>query len=341
MIGHLEELRDEGIFEFNSMPYLTYTVQALLNLQAFPKSERIRALARDLLDRMNLQYALGSLDFRRCVAFRRNTSFMDNPKRIPILSRDPHTQTMRVWAGAPAETLSDSHIALVAEIIPYTLPPVVAQWTLAKPREYYVRIGRGRLASPEIYSGGPGWLLTAGGVKRGAKSMIVARPTVLLLPDGERDYTRCFRIEGRGDYTQWNNTGVSRRFACGNSPVAGPEEALPAAESRNWAVFDPPKPERLLFALYSDKDLGFIAVFPDTDETAKALLEKLKQANPDETRLRHEFAWPSGGVIGYDVEAPAGTWTIKSVPEGIPVERKYDKWPQWDGDVPADAFARN
>ena len=71
VVSYLRALRDSGFHEFNAIPYQSYTIRALLNLEAFSAEKEIRTTARHILDAMNWQYALGSLDLRRCAPFRR------------------------------------------------------------------------------------------------------------------------------------------------------------------------------------------------------------------------------------------------------------------------------
>ncbi len=47
---------------FNSIPYMGYTLTALMNLEAF-RSEEVRAVAREILDREIWSYALGEARF--------------------------------------------------------------------------------------------------------------------------------------------------------------------------------------------------------------------------------------------------------------------------------------
>ncbi|WP_394767610.1 hypothetical protein, partial [Ferruginibacter sp.] len=66
----LHEMRNAGLYEFNSMPYTGYTITGLLNLEAFA-SEKIRKDARDVLDYMNYTYAIGSYQFKHYPPMRR------------------------------------------------------------------------------------------------------------------------------------------------------------------------------------------------------------------------------------------------------------------------------
>ena len=130
---------------------------------------------------MSWDYALGSLSFRRFPPFRRR------PEKAAWthLSGD-HSGYMRALVSA-LEGVENPHGAgydIWVGLTGYQLPDAVAKWTIAKPEEYFVRIGHGAEGSPEIYSGGPGYLITAGGVAHSLLRQTVARPTTLMLEDG-------------------------------------------------------------------------------------------------------------------------------------------------------------
>lgn len=334
LIGNLDEMLHEGVYEFNSRPYIAYTIQALLNLEAYPESQQIRMRARHLLDIINLQYALGSLDLRRYPPFRRQYRKAKETR----MDNDAHTAYMRIWTGGTSSEPGErSDFALLAELLPYRLPADLRKWTLSKPSPYFARYGRGASACPELYSGGPGYLLSAGGANRGRRSSIVARPITLMLSDGETDAEHCFQLPGQGHWRRWNSTGVYRRFAVSNAPVSIPEKQKPVAEAAGWQVFSGPEQSSLLIAVYSEAHLGIMALFPETTETPEALLASLQQQNPDTEALRGRFAWPDGTVLEYDPDAPKGMWVMKSE-NGVALDRNYDTWPQLDGDVPVLSF---
>ncbi len=342
LIACLEEIRDEGVYEFNSRPYAGFTIQALLNLEAWPESPRIRGLARYLLDMVNLQYALGSHSLRCNPPFRRNYQY----ERITALHHDPHTAFMRIWTGAaydpdapPAPTGHRTQFALLAELLPYRPPEAVLAWTTATPEEYFVRYGRGPSACPELYSGGPDYLLSAGGASRGFRSYIIARPITLLLSDGETEISRCLHLLGRGHWRQWNNTGVHRRFACTNGPAHIPEQMTPEAADADWRIFRASNAQHLLIAVYSTDRFSMTALFPDSMTAPEELLRALHEKNGDDETLHTQFVWPDGTVLTYDVQAPKGVWVMESV-NGERLDRDYDAWPQLSGDVPDISFAR-
>jgi hypothetical protein len=336
LIAYLEEMLHEGVYEFNSRPYIGYTLQALLNLEAYPETPQIRNLARYLLDVINLQYALGSLDLRRYPPFRRQ--YVKEKERE--MDNDSHTAYMHVWTGGnDGKAGHYSSFMLLAELLPYRLPDDLRTWTLSKPEPYFVRYGRGASACAELYSGGPGYLLSAGGANRGWRSRIVARPITLMLEDGETNVQNCFHIPGRGHWRHWNNSGVYRHFAMANAPVVVPENQKAVAAGQGWQLFRPLESSAMMVAVFTGENFGIIALFPETEETPESLLAALQHQNPDSETLGTRFTWPNGNILEYDPDAPKGTWVMKAE-NGIELDRNYDAWPQISGDVPALSFAR-
>ncbi len=344
--GWLSEYLDlmirEGVYEFNSDPYSGYTLQALLNLEAFPESPILRRKARYLLDIMNLQYSLGSLELRRNPPFRRRYEKADSA----VLNDDPHAAFMYTWLQYTPQGVPEkwnygrySGHALLAELMPYRLPEKVATWTLNKSDDYFVRFGRGPSACPELYSGGPGYLLSAGGANRGFRSHIVARPITLFLSDGATKIQDCIHIRGKGPWFTWNNTGIYRHFACANGLVHIPRHMKAAAAEGDWRIFAPETPSRLLIAVYDDSRVGLIALFPKATQPPQVLLEALLATNPDPAQLENQFITPDGTVLEYEPDAPKGTWILKSA-NGRELEQAYDAWPQFEGDIPSLSFAR-
>jgi hypothetical protein len=340
LAGHLRALSDAGLYEYNSIPYFSFTMRALLNLDAFADDPRIAATARRIVDFSNWQYALGSLDLRRCAPFRRQ------PRRAGLtgLRADAHTPFMLVWTSGASEPnpLNEPprpREETIAELMPYRLPDAVRRWALQKPESYFVRFGHGKQSSPELYSGGPDFLLSAGGAARGRLSMIAARPTSLLLRDGATDLRDCFHITGKGGWESWNNTGVCERFACGNGAVNVPKSMCEAARSGTWSAYEVPCTPGLLIAVHNQPGVALLAVFPGKKTSAAELAQKLANANPDESELQRFFHWPDGGSISYDIDAPQDKWVITTI-DGQPVDRALDNWPQIEGHGPHVNFQR-
>ncbi|MCB1092579.1 MAG: hypothetical protein KDL87_13675, partial [Verrucomicrobiae bacterium] len=176
LLEHLLGMERAGVHEYNSIPYEGYTLRALLNLASFAEGA-VRESACRILDRMTWTYALGSLDLRRYAPFRRQ------PGRANETRLDAHYQTamMKGWMSlAGVEGLEVRHVphhAIWVGLTSYRPPDAVFEWVMSKPADYFVQIGHGSDGSPEIYSGGPGYLITAGGVANAVLRDNVARPT--------------------------------------------------------------------------------------------------------------------------------------------------------------------
>ncbi|HOQ31146.1 MAG TPA: hypothetical protein PLA12_01400 [Candidatus Hydrogenedens sp.] len=337
-VDYLDEMLLNGEYEFNSIPYLLYAVEALLNLEEFPDSPEIRIRAHKILDSINWKYALGSSQFRRCDPFRRRFEYADTISLVI----DPHTALMRWWClpesdNAPGKENTRHSRILFAVLSSYTVPPVVKKWAIEKPYDYFVRIGYGENGTPEIYSGGSEYLISAGGVYRGLRAMIIPRPITLLLNDGEIDINRIFHIKGRGKWWCWNNTGVYKRFAVGNSSVHIPPQYSPVIQKGPWAVFAPECAKNLYICIYNDNNFGLIYLSDNKDLSPDKWLSEIISKNPSKEEIYSSFVFLDGKKIEYDVNAPAGTWVIKSV-SGEEVERYYDKWERWNGNIPVNLY---
>ncbi len=323
LTGRLNHILVHGFHEFNSVPYERYALAPLLNLEAFAQPPEVAALARGILDDKAWRYAVGSLGFRQSVPFRRQPERVDKTE----LSLNPMNAIAKTWALPPREAFAQSNSGFDALVMPYRPPVQTVEWMKTKPREYFIRIGHGRYGCPEIFSGGPGYLLSAGGACPCWESQVVPRPTVLLLEDGATDFRACFHIAGAGHWTTWNNTGVFRHFACGNQPVHVPKAYTPIAQASGWRLFSPARPEHFFIAVYSTERFGLMALFPNNALPPETLLQRLLEANPDPGQLEHAFHGPEGGAVSYDLGAPYGTWVMESA-EGQPLDRDYRQWPR-------------
>lgn len=326
LAGYLNHLVEDGFHEFHSVPYEGYALDPILNLHAFAEDGDIRHLATALLDRAAWEYALGSLGFRQCVPHRRQMKYAGDPGlRINSLHG-----VARVWGATPASPITDevtrAHQALLAALLPYRPPADTLAWMRGAPRHYFARVGHRHDGSPCLHSGGPGYLLSAGGTARGWWRRVVPRPTLLLLDDGATNLADCLHLPGAGHWTRWNNTGVHARFACGPRPPAVPASWTPAAEGGGWRVYTPPTAHGLHVAVHAADDAGIIALFPDQIRGAEETLAAVRQANPDPARLRRAYTWPGGPTLEYDLRARGGTWVMARV-DGAPLDRNHGGWP--------------
>ena len=322
LTAFLTELEHAGFHEFNAVPYEAYTLQALMTLEAFAAAQDLRDQARALLDGIVWRAALASDRARRTGPFRRQLRYLGDPG----LKRHAANAMASVWADWPDEARRSSD-RMVAAALPYRPPAASLAWFVDKPRDYFVRVGHGPSASPELVHGGPGHVLVAGGAGRGAGAKVVPRPTVLMVQDESLAITDCFHLAGRGDPLAWNNTGVHRRLACGPAGVDVPAGLTPVARSLQWRIYDN---AGVRVAVHAQAGLGLLVVLPDDDRAKDSIgvrrwIERLHASNPDAANLRYRFRWPDGDLIEYDVDAPAGQWVIQAV-GGQRVDRDYDRW---------------
>ena len=85
--NYLEEMAKTGFFEFNSDPYMGYTLTALLTLHAWADSDLLKKQTINILHEANFKYLLSSYNFRRYPPFRRRMEKAQNPEldKHPIL----------------------------------------------------------------------------------------------------------------------------------------------------------------------------------------------------------------------------------------------------------------
>lgn len=325
LLDLIAAMRAAGFHEFNSQPYIGYTILGLLNLEAFA-SDRLRGAARDLLDAMNLNYALGSYRLHHFPPFRRRFEYAN----MTSLTTGYQTAYMTAWLSYAPSSLElpglgkggETH-ALIGACLPYRPPDAVVRLLFDKGAGYFVKIGHGLEACPEIFSAGPGYVLSAGGVNRGERSVIVARPITLLLDDAADELPNVIHLAGPGKaFREWNNTGVAENFACAAGPVHVPERFVAAGTSGAWRTFS--IGHGMVAAIYSTPNLGLIALARGVEPGE--FLKSVVAANADEAALAREFAFPAGRKVTYDLHSPRDRWVITSE-AGTSPDRDFDRWP--------------
>ena len=324
----LHEIERAGFHEYNSRPYQGYTMTALLNLEAFA-APAVQQTVRGILDRVAWRYALGSLSFRRFPPFRRQA----RQAKSTDLDGDYLTAIIKAWMSTGGveglQVRSGAHQALWVCLTDYRPPDVVAEWIVEKPEHYFVRMGHGWDSGPELYSGGPGYLITAGGVARDRFNQSVSRPTTLLLDDDAMDLEEVLHVSGPGErFRDWNNTGVHRDFAVAAGPVSIPDGWDPEARSDRWQVY---QKEGIIIVVYSTDDLGLFCLFHEGEPDD--ILSSVRMANSVEAQLTGRFTWPSGRTLTYNVASPKDQWVMTTA-DGDSLDREHTSWPLLDGDVP-------
>jgi len=328
LLNVLMDMKAKGLYEFNSLPYIGYTITALLNLESFG-SGAIQLAARDVLDYINWCYALGSYQLKHYAPMRRRYE----KAGIKELKTDYHSLFMKSWLSYSTLNFDssmgqeNSPHTLMAVTMPYRPSDQVVKLQNNKMNGYYVKLGHGRNASPEIYSAGKHFLLSAGGVNRGELSLIVARPICLFLNDHAAELSATFNVAGPGnDFKGWNNTGVYKNFACAAGPVSIPQNCKAIAQKGNWSMYQ--MQDGVVLVIYSTPKFGLMAVFEN--ESTPNLLEQIVTLNSSEENIFSSFQFPNGEKISYDVLAAKSKWVIKSVNNQLQ-KRNFDQWALIDG----------
>ena len=328
LLAFMDEMRVNGLYEFNSLPYVGYTLVALLNIEAFG-SKRLSAKSGEVLDYMNWCYALGAYQLKHYPPMRRRYE----KAYIQKLLTGYHSAFMKSWlsyspAGNFNTDVSKAEVhALMGVCIPYQPADEVIKTIFDKQNGYFIQLGHGENSCPEIYSAGKHFLISAGGANQGENSIIVARPICLFLNDTASVLAHVFHLAGPGDdFKQWNNTGVYNRFACAAGPVKVPAGLKPVWNKNNWAVYL--MSDSVCVAVYTSQNFGVLAVAENQDPAV--FLDHVVHLNSERGKLEHQFTMPEGTIIGYDVNCSKDQWVIQSI-DGKPVDRKFDKWPLIQG----------
>lgn len=330
LLSLMGEMKINGLYEFNSIPYLGYTITALLNLEAFA-SEKVSKTARDVLDYINWSYALSSLNLKHFPPIRRRYE----KASIQELTTDYHSAFIKSWLSYSEIENYDNNVgvavrhALMGACMPYRPSDQFVEMLFDKKEGYFVRQGHGPKASPEISSAGRDFLISSGGVNRGKKSEIVTRPICLFLNDRADHLSEIFHLSGPGDdFMQWNNTGVYKNFACTAGPVSIPMDMQAVAKEGSWALYSGAKDVTIV--VYSTSSFGLMTVFEGVEPLV--IFEEVLKENSDPKILNNQFKFPEGPLLKYDVLAKKDQWVMVSK-DGQKLDRDFDSWPLLEGDL--------
>jgi hypothetical protein len=330
LVNHLQTLLKTGFYEFNSDPYSGYSLTALLILHASAKSVELQILSQQILDNVFYQYAHSSLDFRYYPPMRRRMERAEDPNlvRNPINSLAQTLFAMQTKCVATTDfPQHNHHQALIALLADYRLPGEIIEMLKQREETYLLKIGHGPKSSPEIYSAGSGYLLSAGGVQPRKVSQVGVRPIALFTASNATDLEDVFHIKSDEPMAKWNHTGVWHRIAVAEGKVHVPESAEMIAQADPWSVY---RQDNSYIAVYQDEIFGLLAIFPSNYADGCVLLMQLMDNNPESSVSEGKFTYPDiKPIVKFDVSARKNRWVIKSV-NGIDLDRKTFQWKRWD-----------
>lgn len=293
----LQEIYQCGVWEYNSTPYENYTCSALFNLASYGDGD-VKHYATRVLDQIFWNYALGSFDYRSDPPFRRkpdggNEKFWKHAEYgIRELSGRMGYEVRDLAMVAATKAVGFS-----ASLASYVPPKTVLDWVNATTLTYEARISHGPYGSPEVYSSGKGWLLSAGGTTRKDWTLInVVRPTILFTPKSNK-MGNSFHIEGSGDQLDWNNTGVHNGVAVvKNGEISVPDRQSPVESRDGITVYE----EQV-----SDDDSICVATFQKGDLTG-FLVSSLSRPSEvvEYTKVnRDSVIKPNGDRVGFELHS--------------------------------------
>ena len=254
----LDSILKGGIFEFNSLPYENLTISSLLIIATYGPEE-VRKRATKILDRIFWSFALGSINFKSIRPFRRSRGKQHGKYWMwPKLAMNVFADRAGIQDGHGLSQISRwKNVSFASAISSYCPPKKAIEWTIENPGRYEARLGHGKYGSPEIYSAGQGWLLSAGGTALGDPVLENApRPTTLVTPQ-TRDLNDSFHIKGSSDDDlKWNNTGVSNGVAVvKDGELSVPDRQKPKRiGTGNIRVYEEPAGNETVTVLTCSKD---------------------------------------------------------------------------------------
>ncbi len=173
----MQQAMRKGFFEFNAQIYQRFTLHALDNLYTFSHDASVAEGAACLLDYLATVFAFQSYDGVRYGPYRRSSEVYDDSS---LIGNDAVCSFFALQSGVYGKEAggpeglwrthtTHAHMALFSAVLKYRVPGPILAYMRSRPGEYRAEIrsayaGSGSRRRPtEVYSGGPEWLLTAGG----------------------------------------------------------------------------------------------------------------------------------------------------------------------------------
>lgn len=352
---YMRYILTRGFHEFNSIPYVGYTIHPLQMLASYGNEEVARMAAR-LLDLLWSNYAFGTYKYHTFPPFCRQLSRVHGTSLLEAYQ----TNFIALWRGE-RDKVTQYKLGLKGLLSLYRPAQEIYDRIEQKNPPYLACIGHGPSGSPEIYYSKNRFLISGGGVKSSrSDERLATRPISLILDDGAVDIRELLRLGEYNECLSVNNSGVYERFACSAKPlILGSRHRVLASqntEKGSWIVLEPL--EELFVVAFSyagnKKDsMGFFALFEGHEARnvmgiargeridPRLLLSRVVNSNLDPMLLRTTFIFPKGPDQGdvleirYDLKAPKDRYVIQSA-QGIhelsslgesSIDPNVQKWP--------------
>ncbi len=258
-LRHLQGFLLRDFEEYNSRPYLPYTISAIQNLHDFASDPRVRQMARAVLDYATAKFLVSSDGLRHLAPFRRREEYrdrweplIDDGETARLLALTGMGARLADGGGAPIWDFRVSHGAYQATS--GYRPPLDLDELVFRGSEWS-GFHRFSHSTTELYARSPGFLIAGGGAHAhlstgGTHPVDIPSPVetandgwalpTFLIPGGGRaaglDARRWIRIEGDRRHLKRSNLCVGPGFACGLNPVV--PQGLPSRQEGNWTFVE-------------------------------------------------------------------------------------------------------
>jgi len=212
--NHLIEIKNTGLYEYNSRPYIGFTLRALLTLNSLTNNQEIKSLTKEILDELFLKYSVQSWRGYLVLPFRRrNENAVDE-----IRDKDAISSWGAAYTGFSAtEYIENLSLVLFSKILEYRPPQDCIKYLLDEFGTYW---SRAKYTNLEITYRENNFALFSGGhtdkpffINSGENATV--RPTCLMVRDGSTKLSQLIRFDPNNWLLDNNNTGVYKNFACG------------------------------------------------------------------------------------------------------------------------------
>jgi hypothetical protein len=186
LMSKFQDILKNDFQEYNSRPYSRYSLLAIQNVAQFADDPELQNAARMVLQFSMAKAAIGSYRGRRLVPYRRHMNGLRSRGFVSLFdntNNGDHLIPLMMFFTGQTQHLPNNSLPLesLGQMIYYASgmmgpnPPVpdniIMEAAIEKSRRYEQRIGH---AGAEYYSGGDGWLVTAGGIQTGPTNFFIA-----------------------------------------------------------------------------------------------------------------------------------------------------------------------
>jgi hypothetical protein len=186
LMSKFQDILKNDFQEYNARPYSRYSLLSIQNIAQFADDPELNDAARMVLTFTMAKAAVGSSGGLRLVPYRRHMEALRSKGFVSLLdnvSNGDHVIPMMQFFTGQTQQLPgnivpgpalEPMIYYASGVIgpnPLVADDVILEAAIEKTRRYEQRI---KSAGAEVYSGGDGWLVTAGGIQSGPANVFIA-----------------------------------------------------------------------------------------------------------------------------------------------------------------------